>query len=149
MPKYNESRCMNTTRNSQNFLNNRNWPNSALTLVFRRILTKDNSSLHLMRTDLTMWKHHVESTLKLEMRKHLVWEGGFVETRRSAQSWMRRSAIIRDVAVLRSRSNLYFETDEQFLGFESWTESTNTWLKRHKKLPGNLSRRLNHNRRRL
>ena len=41
--------------------------------------------------------------------------GGFVETRRSAQSWMLRSAIIKDVTRLRSWSNLCFET-EQFLG---------------------------------
>ena len=103
---------------AENFLNNRNWPNSAPTLVFRRILTKDTSSLHLMRKDLTIWNDHVESTLYLERRKHPVWEGGFVETRRSAQSWMWRSAIIKDVAVLRSWSNLYCET-KQFLGFVS------------------------------
>ena len=33
-------------------------------------------------------KHHVESTLYLEVKKHPAREGGFVETRRSAQSWM-------------------------------------------------------------
>ena len=50
---------------------------------------------------------------------------------RSAQSWMWRSAFTKDVTVLRSWSNLYFET-EQFLGFASWTKS-NTWPKRQKK----------------
>ena len=51
MRKFNESCCVNS-RNSQNFLKNRNWPNSAPTLVFRRVLTKENSSLHLMKKDL-------------------------------------------------------------------------------------------------
>ena len=106
MRKYNESCCVNTSRNSQNFLNNRNWPNSAPTVVFRRKLTKDNSSLHWMKKDLTIWKHNVESTPHFEVRKHPACEGGFVATRRSAQSWMWRSAIIRDVTVLRSWSNL-------------------------------------------
>ena len=64
---------------------------------FRRILTKDNSSLHLMKKDLTIWKHHVEGTFYCEMRKHPAGEGGFVETRKWAQSWMWRSAIIKDV----------------------------------------------------
>ena len=76
-----------------------------------------------MRKDLTIWKHHVESTLYLEVRTHPTWEGGFVETRRSAHSWMWRSVIIKDVTVLRSWSNFHNET-ELFLGFASWTEST-------------------------
>ena len=39
---------------AENFLNNRNGPNSAPTLVFRRIFTMDNSSLHSMKKDLTI-----------------------------------------------------------------------------------------------
>ena len=57
--------------------------------------------------------------------KHPTWEGGSVETGRSAQSWMWRSPFIKDVTVSRSWQNLYFET-EQFLGFASRTKSTNT-----------------------
>ena len=38
-------------------------------LVFRRILVKNNYSLHLIKKDLMIWKHHVESTLYLEVRK--------------------------------------------------------------------------------
>ena len=48
MPKYKETCCVNTSRNSLNFLSNRNWPNSAPTLVSRRTLREDSSSLHLM-----------------------------------------------------------------------------------------------------
>ena len=42
-----------------------------------------------MRKDLMIWEHHVESTPYHEVRKHPAWEGGFVETRKSAQSWMK------------------------------------------------------------
>ena len=56
MRKYNESCCVNVSRNSQNFLNKRNRPNCAPMLVSRRVLTKDNSSLHLMKKDLMLWK---------------------------------------------------------------------------------------------
>ena len=99
----------------------------------------------------------VESTFYLEVRKHPAWEGGFVETQKSAQSWMWKSAVLKDVTVWRSLSNLYFET-EQFLGFASWTETTSTWPKRQKKfllqalrteVQGNLSRRPNHDQSRL
>ena len=76
IPKYKETCCVNTSRKSQNFLNNRNWPNSAPMLVSRRTLRKDTSSLHLMRLHLTIWKDHVESISR-----------GSVETRRSVQSW--------------------------------------------------------------
>ena len=126
--KYNESCCVNTNRNSQNFLNNRNWPNFAPTLFFFEEYWQ-RTVLH----DLMIWKHHVESTPYLEVTKHPAWEGGFVETRNTAQFWMWRSAIIKDLTVLRSWPNLYFET-EQFLGFASWTKSTSTWPKRQKKI---------------
>ena len=124
MTKCNASCCVNTSRNSQNFLTKRNWPNSAPTLVIRRILKKDSSSSPLKKKDLTIWKHHDESTPHLEVRKHPAWESGFVETRRSAQSWMWRSTFIKDVIVLRDRTvswvrivkgiNKYvFETSEE------------------------------------
>ena len=38
---------VNTRRQSQNFLNNKNWPNSTPMLVSRRSLRKDDSSWHL------------------------------------------------------------------------------------------------------
>ena len=90
-----------------------------------RLLKKDNSSLHLMKKkDLTKWWICVESTPYLEVKKHPEWEGGFSETRKSAWSWMWRSAFIKGVTVLKSWSNLCFET-EQFFGFELWMELTN------------------------
>ena len=49
MPKYRETCCVNTSRKTQNFWKNRNWPNSAPTLVSRRILTEDNSSKQTKR----------------------------------------------------------------------------------------------------
>ena len=61
-------------------------------LISRRILTKDKSSLHLMVMHLTIWKDHVEGFLYLEVRNNPTWEGGSVETQRSAQS---RSVVIR------------------------------------------------------
>ena len=106
-------------RNSQIFLNNRNWPNFAPMLVSRRMLRKDNASLHLMVIHLTNWWDHVESILCLEVMSHPRWKGGSVETRRSVQSWRWRSVTIKDVTVWRSRSNLYFVT-ELVLGFVSW-----------------------------
>ena len=39
-------------------------------LFFWRILTEDHSSSHLMKKDLTISKHHVESTPYTEVRKH-------------------------------------------------------------------------------
>ena len=54
MPKFKETCCVNMSRNSQNFLNKRNWPNSAPMLVSRRILRKGNPSLHLMMIHLTV-----------------------------------------------------------------------------------------------
>ena len=87
-PNARETCCENTSRNWQNFLKIRNKPNYTLTLVSWRILEKDNSSLHLMKKNLMICRHYVESTHNLEMKKHPELEGGFVETRRSAQSWM-------------------------------------------------------------
>ena len=141
MPKYKETCCVNMSRSSQNFLNTRNWPNYAPTLVSWRILEKDNS------------RHYVESTHYLEIMKNFEREGGFVEIRRSAQSWA--------WSLLSSRTLRYWDHDrilisrpnKQFLGFASWMESTTTWLKRQKKFllkalstdgQGNLSRMLNH-----
>ena len=98
------------------------------------------------------WRIYVESTRYLQV-KHPEWEGGFSETRKSAPSWMRRSAVIKHVTVLKSWSNLCFET-ERFLGFGLWTESTTTWPKRQEtfllkalstELQGNLLRRQSHN----
>ena len=54
---------------------------------------------------------------------------GFSETRKSARSWMWRFAFIKDVTVLKSWSNICFET-EHFLGFELWMGWTNTQSKR-------------------
>ena len=111
IPKYKETCCVNTNRNSQTFLNNRTWPNSAPMLVSRRTLRKDSSSLHLMMMHLAKWKDHVECIPYLEVRNHPAWEGGSVETRRSAQSWMWESVIIKNVTVWRSWSNLHHETN--------------------------------------
>ena len=107
----------------------------------------------LNKKDHMTWRIYVESTRCFEAKKHPEWEGGFSETRRSAQSWMWRSVIIQNATVTKSWSNLCFET-EQFLGFELWMELTNTWPQRQKpfllkalspELKGNLLRRLGHN----
>ena len=98
MPKYKETCCVNTTRNSNNFLKTRSYPNCALALVSRRTLTKDSSSLHLVMMHLTIWKDHVERKPHLEVRNHPTWEGGSVEIRRSAQVLdVKPSVIIKDV----------------------------------------------------
>ena len=91
MPKYKETCCVNMSRNSQNFLNDRNWPNSAPMLVSRRILRKDIPSLHLMMVHFTVSKDHVESILYLAVMNHPTWKGGSVETR-----------IIKDITVWKS-----------------------------------------------
>ena len=148
-----ETRCVKTTRNSKNF-----WNQTLLQCWFLKE--------HWERTILNYtwwwctWQYegdHVEGILYFEVWTHPTSEGGSVEARRSAHSWKWKSAIIKDVTVWQSWSNPYFVT-EQFLGFVSWTESTNTWPKRQEKfllqvfrteLQGNLSRRLNHDQSRL
>ena len=107
--------CEKTSRNSQNFLMIRNCPNYALTLVSWRKLGKDNSLLHWRKKDLRLCRRYVESTHYLEIQKHPEREGGFVETRKSAQSCMWRSTFMKDVIVLISWLNPYFET-KQFPG---------------------------------
>ena len=68
MSKYKETCCVKTSRNSQNILNKRNWPNSAPMLVSRRTLRKDTSSSHVMMMHSTIWKDHVESIPYLKVR---------------------------------------------------------------------------------
>ena len=67
-------------------------------------------------------------------RVHLTSKWGIIPRERvnpwkheeSAQFWMVKSVIIKDVTVWKSWSNLYLETEQfQFLGFISLTESTN------------------------
>ena len=83
-------------------------------------------------------KIHVECTQYIEMKER---EGGFVETRRSAQSWMWRSTFIKDVTVFIWWSNLLFR-DRTF----SWVRivnGINKYVTRRKIVQGNLLRRLN------
>ena len=112
-----ETCCKIVNINSNNFLKIKNYPNCVATPVWK-LLKEDNSSLHLK--DLMKWRVHVGSTRHLEVNQNTEREGGFSEIRRSAWSWMWRSAFIKDVTALKSWSNLCFET-EQFLGFELWT----------------------------
>ena len=131
---YRETCCENTSRNSQNFLNNRNWPNYASTLLSRRILEKDNnpSILHCTWWRRNWWNEDILSRVHITSKWRSI-------PRETVDSWKHEGrpslgwifAFIQDVTVLRSWSNLCFET-EQFLGFASWTESTNTWPKRQK-----------------
>ena len=79
---YKETCCVNMSRNSQIFLNKRNWPNFAPMLLSWRILRKDNSSLHLTMIHLTNWWDYVERILCFEVMRHPRWMGGSVETRR-------------------------------------------------------------------
>ena len=108
---YRETCCENTSRNSQNFLNNRNWPNAAPTLFFSENIGKGQFFITLGEEGPYQMKTSCrEYTLPRSEETSRV-----VETRRSAQSWMWRYAFIKDVTVLGSWSNLFFET-EQFLG---------------------------------
>ena len=141
MPKHNESCCVNTSRNSQNFLKNRNWPNSAPVLVSRKNVGKGQFFITLDDDALDDLKGSCrEYTLPRSEESSRVggWNCGKHEDRSSP--WMWRSVMIKDVAVLRSWSNLYFET-EQFLGFASWTESTNTWTRRGTRSSSRRTRR--------
>ena len=70
MPKYKEICCVNMTRNSQNFPNKRNWPNSDPLLVSRRILSKNNSSLQLMMIHLIVLKGSCREDTQLEVMNH-------------------------------------------------------------------------------
>ena len=125
MPKYKEICCVNMSRNSQIFLNKRNWPNSRPMLVSQRILGKGNSWLHLMMIHLTNWWGHVESIFCFDVMNDARWRVGSAKTRRSGQSWMWWSVIIKDVTVWKSWSILFFR-ERLLLGFVSWTETTNT-----------------------
>ena len=119
-----ETCCKIMSKNSNNFLKIRNYPNCVATRI-HWLLKKDNSSPNLMKKkDPMKWRIYVESIHCFEVKKHPEREGGFSETRKSTWSWMWRSVFIKDVTVLKSWSNLCFET-EQFLGFELWTELPN------------------------
>ena len=61
-------------------------------------LYKDASSQ--LRKDLWLCRQHVENTLNFETSQHPDREGGFVQMRRSAQSWMRNSILTKDVVAL-------------------------------------------------
>ena len=114
IPMYSEICRVNTSRNSQNFLNKRKRPKSAPMLVSRRILTTDNDMKIIMS------------------RVHFTPKWGNI-LRDSANLWkheVRPSPGIKDVTVLRSWSNLYFETTV------SWFRIVNG------RSVGNLSRRL-------
>ena len=84
-------------------------------LQHQRIVRKGNSWLHLMMIHLTNWWGHVESIFCFEVMNHPRWKGGSAKTRRSGQSWMWWSVIIKDVTVWKSWSILYFVRD-YFLG---------------------------------
>ena len=91
--------CKNTNGNSQNFLMIRNCRNCAPTLVSPRKLGLDHSSLQLKR-DRRLCRQHFGNTQNLEIWKHPDREGGFVRTRKSAQSWMWKSILMKYIIVL-------------------------------------------------
>ena len=131
MPKYNESCCVNRSRKSQNFLNNRNWPNSAPTLGFSKNIDKGQFCITLDEEGPDDVKTH-------EDRPSPGCEG--LPSLRTSRCWDHDR-------IFTSRPR-----------FASWTESTNTWPKRQKKfllqvlrteVQGNLSRRPNHDQSRL
>ena len=62
---------------------------------FEDCWTRTISSLHLMKNDQMIWRIFVESTRYFESKKHPEWERGFSQTRKSARSWMWRSACIK------------------------------------------------------
>ena len=72
---YKETCCENTSRNSQNFLNNRNWPYSVPTLVSSKNIGKGQLFITLDEEGL--------DEMSLEVMIHPTWEGGSVETLRS------------------------------------------------------------------
>ena len=125
--------CKIMNENSCNFLKTRNYPNCAATLVWR-LLKKDSSSSHLKtKKDQMKWRIFVESIHCLEVKKHPEWEGGFSETRKSAQSWMWRSAFIKDVAVLKSWSGSNSERKNKFVTETSETISLEKrWARSYK-----------------
>ena len=72
IPKNEETCHVNTSTNSQNFMDQKNWSNSVTILVWWT-LRKDNSS---------KWES-MSSTRHFESKKHPVWESGFSVKRKS------------------------------------------------------------------
>ena len=72
----------------------------------------------------TKWQDHVESIVYLEVRNHPTWEGGSVETGRSAQSWMWKSVIVKDVTLWRSLSRTKCQPDPRKTQRERQAAST-------------------------
>ena len=105
------------------------------------------------------WWHRTWQTERIMSRIHLASKWSIISskrmdswTRRSVQFWMYLS--VKDVAELKSRSNLYLVT-KLALGSGSWIESTSTWRRCRKRLtlkvlerrvPETLLRRQDHDR---
>ena len=158
MPKYNESCRVNTCKKSQNFLNNRNWRNSAPMLVSRRTLRK--TVLHYTWWWCTWRYERIMSREKpyLEVRNHPAWECGFVETRRSAQSWMWKSVCyhqgrygveIMIESLFRDRTVRWVRIVNGITKYVTETSEEVRVASVENGCTGNLSRRLNHDQSRL
>ena len=102
--------------------------------AYAKSQSSTQSAQRNLRKDLRSRRQHAENTLILETSQHLDREGGFVQIRRSAQSWMWNSMITKDVIALTSWSNHCLKT-EQFYGFALWMAPTNASQKRPKKYP--------------
>ena len=120
MRKYNISCCVNTSRNSKNFLNIRNWPNSAPTHGF---FAKNIDKRQFFIT------HDEEGPddMKTSCREYTLPRSE--ETSR-VRGWIRGNTEVGPVLHVnvcyhqgRCGVVIMIET-EQFLGFASWTEST-------------------------
>ena len=120
-----ETFCKNTSNNIlNNYLTNRSFPNSALTLVWR-MSKEDIISSHLMQKDQAEWYKYAENFRCLETIRELEREAGYVGIWKLAQSWRYMLVIMKIVLVLKFRSNLFFKT-EPLLGFELWMELKST-----------------------
>ena len=128
--------CKIISKKSQNFLKIRNCRNFAKMLVSKRILRKDSSSPQL-RKDLSLCTEHVENTLNLEISQHPDREGGFVQIRRSAQSWTWNSVLTKDVIALISWSNPHCEWYQQ-IRYRNVRRNTHRerWIVQHRETCG-------------
>ena len=123
----------NMSKNSNNYMTTRNYPNYALTLTWR-LSKEDNISSHLIRQkDRAEWYIFAENISCFVTIRELEREAGFVGVRKLVQSWTYMFVIMKIVIVLKLSPNLCFKTTS-LLGFELIMELKSTLPRRQKPL---------------
>ena len=130
-----ETCCQNTSRNSNNYLTLRSYPNYALTLVCK-LSKEDYISSHLIQKDQEEWYTYAENIRCLVTIWDLEQEAGFVRIRKLAQCWTSTFVIMKIVTVLKFISDLCFKTTASCIrtvnGIEKYVKETTETMENEK-----------------